>query len=83
MSELASTQSKRALITGITGQDGSYLAELLLTKGYEVSKRKGKSHQAQLTMTIFPLKVLNVHKSFIARGRFIYIQRVDFSFGNF
>jgi GDPmannose 4,6-dehydratase len=28
--------SKRALITGITGQDGSYLAELLLSKGYEV-----------------------------------------------
>ena len=30
------TQTKRALITGITGQDGSYLAELLLEKGYEV-----------------------------------------------
>ena len=28
--------SKVALITGITGQDGSYLAELLLEKGYEV-----------------------------------------------
>src|SRR4029077_12278800 len=28
--------SKRAVITGITGQDGSYLAELLLSKGYEV-----------------------------------------------
>ena len=28
--------SKKALITGITGQDGSYLAELLLAKGYEV-----------------------------------------------
>ena len=28
--------AKRALITGITGQDGSYLAELLLKKGYEV-----------------------------------------------
>src|SRR3989454_2196726 len=27
---------KRALITGITGQDGSYLTEFLLTKGYEV-----------------------------------------------
>ena len=27
---------KRALLTGITGQDGSYLAELLLEKGYEV-----------------------------------------------
>jgi GDPmannose 4,6-dehydratase len=29
--------AKRALITGITGQDGSYLAELLLDKGYEVN----------------------------------------------
>src|SRR6185436_3019130 len=28
--------AKRALITGITGQDGSYLAELLLDKGYDV-----------------------------------------------
>ena len=28
--------AKRAVITGITGQDGSYLAELLLAKGYEV-----------------------------------------------
>lgn len=27
---------KRALITGITGQNGSYLAEFLLSKGYEV-----------------------------------------------
>jgi len=27
---------KKALITGITGQDGSYLTELLLDKGYEV-----------------------------------------------
>lgn len=30
------SQKKKALITGITGQDGSYLAELLLKKGYEV-----------------------------------------------
>src|SRR5437016_10356242 len=30
------TMTKRAFITGITGQDGSYLAELLLSKGYEV-----------------------------------------------
>jgi GDPmannose 4,6-dehydratase len=27
---------KKALITGVTGQDGSYLSELLLSKGYEV-----------------------------------------------
>ena len=31
------TQARRALITGITGQDGSFLAELLLEKGYEVT----------------------------------------------
>ena len=30
------TVRKRALITGITGQDGSYLAEFLIEKGYEV-----------------------------------------------
>src|SRR5476651_2203433 len=29
-------ERKRALVTGITGQDGSYLAELLLERGYEV-----------------------------------------------
>ena len=33
---MTETTKKRALITGITGQDGSYLAELLLSKGYEV-----------------------------------------------
>ena len=30
------TEQKRALVTGLTGQDGSYLAEFLLEKGYEV-----------------------------------------------
>ena len=34
---------KVALITGITGQDGSYLAELLLEKGYEVHGIKRRS----------------------------------------
>ena len=32
----AAERLKRALLTGVTGQDGSYLADLLLTKGYEV-----------------------------------------------
>lgn len=36
MDSVVDSTSKRALITGITGQDGSYLAELLLAKGYEV-----------------------------------------------
>lgn len=45
----ASTQHKIALITGITGQDGSYLAELLIEKGYEVHgiKRRASSFNTQ------------------------------------
>lgn len=41
--------TKRALITGITGQDGSFLAELLLDKGYEVHgiKRRASSFNTQ------------------------------------
>src|SRR3954449_9058227 len=37
--------TRRALITGVTGQDGAYLAELLLAKGYEVHglKRRASS----------------------------------------
>ena len=35
--------NKVALITGITGQDGSYLAEFLLNKGYEVHGLKRRS----------------------------------------
>lgn len=40
---------KKALITGVTGQDGSYLAELLLEKGYEVHgiKRRTSSFNTQ------------------------------------
>src|SRR4051812_41567141 len=39
------TMSRKALITGVTGQDGSYLAELLIEKGYEVHgiKRRASS----------------------------------------
>ena len=35
--------AKRALITGVTGQDGSYLAELLISKGYEVHGLRRRS----------------------------------------
>jgi GDPmannose 4,6-dehydratase len=41
--------SKKALITGITGQDGSYLAELLLEKGYEVHGIKRRSSSFNTT----------------------------------
>ena len=43
------TNRKSALITGITGQDGSYLAELLISKGYDVHgiKRRASSFNTQ------------------------------------
>ena len=46
---------KKALITGITGQDGSYLAELLLKKGYEVHgiKRRSSSFNTERIDTIY------------------------------
>ncbi len=42
-------ENRRALITGVTGQDGAYLAELLLEKGYEVHgiKRRASSFNTQ------------------------------------
>jgi GDPmannose 4,6-dehydratase len=43
-----STQAPRALITGVTGQDGSYLAELLLDKGYEVFGLVRRASSARL-----------------------------------
>ena len=44
-SATTNSSAKTALITGITGQDGSYLAELLLEKGYVVHgfKRRASS----------------------------------------
>lgn len=48
-------EKKRALITGVTGQDGSYLAELLLEKGYEVHgiKRRSSSFNTERIDHIF------------------------------
>jgi GDPmannose 4,6-dehydratase len=52
---------KKALITGITGQDGSYLAELLLSKGYEVHGLVRRSSTPN-TSRINPfLKKLHIH----------------------
>jgi GDPmannose 4,6-dehydratase len=47
MPEASRREPRRALVTGITGQDGSYLAELLLDKGYEVwgVTRRTSSHR--------------------------------------
>lgn len=54
---------KRALITGITGQDGSYLAELLLEKGYEVHGviRRSSSINTKRIDHIYNNKHLKLH----------------------
>ena len=53
----------RALITGITGQDGSYLAEFLLEKGYEVHgiKRRGSNLNTQRIDHLFDHPRLHLH----------------------
>ena len=59
---------KKALITGITGQDGSYLAEFLMEKGYEVhglvrrssSFNRGRIEHLRMNPEI-PFKKLNLH----------------------
>lgn len=52
--------TKTALITGITGQDGAYLAELLLSKGYEVHGLARRSSTADVNTT--RLKWLGIEK---------------------
>ncbi len=58
---------KRALITGITGQDGSYLAELLLEKGYEVHgivRRVALEHpQARMWRIRHLLERIHIHSA--------------------
>lgn len=66
---------KRALITGITGQDGSYLAELLLEKGYEVhglvrrasSPNTGRLDLLELNPQV-DLKRMTLHHGDLADG---------------
>lgn len=54
---------KKALITGITGQDGSYLAELLLSKGYDVHGviRRCSSFNTERIDNIYSNKSLKLH----------------------
>lgn len=54
--------SKSALITGVTGQDGSYLAELLLTKGYEVFglvRRSSSGNSSRISHFSNDIKILS------------------------
>jgi GDPmannose 4,6-dehydratase len=61
---------KKALITGITGQDGSYLAELLLEKGYEVHGiiRRSSSFNTGRIDHLFNDPALHDHRFFLHYG---------------
>ena len=74
---------KRALITGITGQDGSYLAELLLRKGYEVHgivRRTSTFATRERIDNIFriqkysfkPVATLNLHYGDVSESNSVY-----------
>ncbi|MDQ8188846.1 GDP-mannose 4,6-dehydratase [Roseibacillus persicicus] len=64
---------KKALITGVTGQDGSYLAELLLSKGYEVHgiKRRASSFNTE--------RVDHIYESPLNEGRNFHLHYGDLS----
>jgi GDPmannose 4,6-dehydratase len=65
---------KRALITGITGQDGSYLAEFLLSKGYEVHGLKRRSSSFNTD------RVDHIYEDFHQAGSF-YLHYADLTDG--
>jgi GDPmannose 4,6-dehydratase len=65
----------RALITGITGQDGSYLAELLLSKGYEVHGLKRRSSSFNTD------RVDHVYEDFHQAGARFYLHYADLTDG--
>lgn len=62
---------KKALVTGITGQDGSYLAELLLQKGYEVHgtiRRSSDFNTRRIDHIFNPDSRTNIHFADLATG---------------
>ena len=65
---------KRAIITGITGQDGSYLSELLLEKGYKIHGliRRSSSINTQRIDHIFSNKNLKLHYGDMTDGASLY-----------
>lgn len=67
---------KKALVTGITGQDGSYLAELLLEKGYEVHgiRRRSSSFNTE--------RIDHIYHDFHVEGLPLYLHYGDLTDGS-
>ncbi len=60
--------SKKAFITGITGQDGAYLADLLLQKGYEVHGMKRRSSVPTTERIVSILDQIHIHDGDLTDG---------------
>ena len=69
---------KTALVTGVTGQDGSYLAEFLLEKGYEVHgiKRRSSSFNTERIGVGGVLGGLEAHLHMALRGEIVELRRL-------
>ena len=76
---------KVALITGVTGQDGSYLAELLLKKGYEVHgiKRRASSLNTQRIDHIYQYHLDPNSKFKLHFSSLYFVPSLDFTVPNF
>ena len=70
------THSKRALITGITGQDGSYLAEFLLARGYHVHGLIRRSS------TFNTRRIDHIYEDIHQRGRHLTLHYADITDAN-
>ena len=64
-------KNKKALITGITGQDGSYLAEFLLKKGYEVHGLKRRSSSFNTS------RIDHIYEDFHQKGAKFFLHYAD------
>ena len=60
-----SYENRVALITGITGQDGSYLAEFLLDKGYTVSHCRNRIQQWRRSLCLLYVAYTYLIQSFL------------------
>ena len=72
---------KKALITGVTGQDGAYLAELLLEKGYEVHglKRRASSFNTARVDHLYRDLHEDAVRFFMHYGRHVRLDQSDSS----
>lgn len=75
---IVSSKKNVALLTGITGQDGSYLAEFLLQKGYDVHgiiRQCNSNHLLAFTNNCFYFIGVQVHLTPIALNIFMLTQK--------